>query len=650
MLTITDSWPFRAGEPPSPPEFDGTVFDVLERNGLSWLKAGQIGAALQLEGGEAALLDLHQSRWYEFTEALFARLPVETPEGPRAVPAFSPLGAYVAATLVATPVAARFRRWLLERIDGFWTDLAREAERLARTARDQGAELRRLAARIEALEAERDRQAEELARLSLRLERAEVGVRHAPIVAIRPSLAESPSPRAVIAFGGPGRPRHPVAGLAGSLSREPARRSGFRGLLGPLASPRSMPRSGGARARRSQDFAPDGPIPVCAGEIGGKSCQVVDVRDLHRFLGLNLHVTTWVRSRIAEYGFAEDEDYAYTQRRGREHPQGGRPAADYRLSLGMAEALARFERSEKGREARRWLAECREKLAERALAERLGTPPPESVAGNAAEPARMGLPLFRFDEHPIRIVVDEQGRNWWCAKDVCAVLGYKNESQTVADHCRAEGVSKRYPLKTAGGIQYPNFINEANLYRLVAKSQKPEAERFERWVFEEVLPALARTGRYERAAGGVPEPDRPLTADSAPPAETLPADRPRDASLLFNFVGHPVRVEIRRGAALFIARDVAEALGYRWSGFTGIFAQIPGAERTHCRIETDTPVGLRELAAITEAGLRRLLEVSGQPKDLREGFRAWLEETVRPELRRREAEAGPSSAGPEAGP
>ena len=81
-----------------------------------------------------------------------------------------------------------------------------------------------------------------------------------PDSAIRPSLAESLSPRMVLAFGGPGRPHHPivddlvaergsrrtrrpVAGLARSLRREPARRSGFRGRLGPLASPRSLPRS-----------------------------------------------------------------------------------------------------------------------------------------------------------------------------------------------------------------------------------------------------------------------------------------------------------------------------------------------------------------------------------------------------------------------
>lgn len=570
-------------------EFDGTVFEVLDRNGPPWLTAGQIAVALRLDDGEAALLDLHQRHWYEFTETLFARLPIETPAGPRAVPAFSPLGAYVAATLADSPIAPRFRRWLLERIDGFWTGLAETAERLDAQVQEQAAELARLRARLEALEGERDRQAEELHRLGARLER--------------------------------------------------------------------LSRAGPGPATADGELASDGPVPVWTGQIGGQPRQVVDARDLHRALGVNAYVTSWVRSRIAEYGFVEDEDYAVSYRRGREHPQGGRTAADYQLSLEMAEALARFERSEKGQDARRWLAECREKLAERAIAERLGVQPPEAAPDTEPAPGGLGQALaFAFGGRDVRGTW-VNGEPWWVAADVLQGLDYAESSQPsrVMAHIPEpwKGVNR---IHTPGGPQDMLLISEQGLYFFLGRSDKPKALPFQLYYAGEVLPKIRKTGRYEEPR----RPNRPAAPEiraeagmahslAVDPSSSLaiPAANPRDASLLFNFVGHPVRVEIRRGTALFIAEDVAEALGYRWSGFTGIFARIPGAERKHCRMETDTATGMREIAAITETGLRILLKNSGQPKDLREGFRAWLEDSVRPELRRIETEAGQRSSGPE---
>ncbi|NOT67141.1 MAG: hypothetical protein HOP04_02220 [Methylophilaceae bacterium] len=100
-----------------------------------------------------------------------------------------------------------------------------------------------------------------------------------------------------------------------------------------------------------------------------------------------------------------------------------------------------------------------------------------------------------FDNLPVRIEMDN-GVAWFCAEDVCAVLGYVNSRKTVDDHCRLKGVTKRDTL-TAGGMQVMSFINEPNLYRLIMKSRKPEAEKFESWVMEEVLPTIRRTGGYQ---------------------------------------------------------------------------------------------------------------------------------------------------------
>jgi len=60
---------------------------------------------------------------------------------------------------------------------------------------------------------------------------------------------------------------------------------------------------------------------------------------------------------------------------------------------------------------------------------------------------------------------------------------------------RKRGVVKHHVL-TNGGYQQKNFINESNLYRLIVKSKLPQAEQFEKWVFEEVLPSIRKHGAY----------------------------------------------------------------------------------------------------------------------------------------------------------
>ena len=63
------------------------------------------------------------------------------------------------------------------------------------------------------------------------------------------------------------------------------------------------------------------------------------------------------------------------------------------------------------------------------------------------------------------------------------------------DHCK--GVTNRYLLETPGGTQQVRFINESGLYRLITHSKLPEAEKFERWVFEEVLPSIRKHGHQD---------------------------------------------------------------------------------------------------------------------------------------------------------
>lgn len=96
----------------------------------------------------------------------------------------------------------------------------------------------------------------------------------------------------------------------------------------------------------------------------------------------------------------------------------------------------------------------------------------------------------------IRTVEDENGKVWFCSKDVATVLGYADTKKAVIQHCKEDGVAI-YPLiDSMGREQQAKFINEGNVYRLIAHSKLPAAEQFERWIFDEVLPTIRKTGGY----------------------------------------------------------------------------------------------------------------------------------------------------------
>ena len=100
---------------------------------------------------------------------------------------------------------------------------------------------------------------------------------------------------------------------------------------------------------------------------------------------------------------------------------------------------------------------------------------------------------FNFDGHAVRTITDNS-TPMFCGKDVCEILGYTNTNDALTRHCK--GVVKRYPLVTAGGTQEFRFITESDLYRLIVSSKLPSAEKFEQWVFEEVLPDIRKHGAY----------------------------------------------------------------------------------------------------------------------------------------------------------
>lgn len=95
--------------------------------------------------------------------------------------------------------------------------------------------------------------------------------------------------------------------------------------------------------------------------------------------------------------------------------------------------------------------------------------------------------------------VEQDGNVYFVGKDAALMLGYANTKDAISKHCK--GVAKRYPLQTSGGIQEVRLISEPDFYRLVVNSKLPAAQEYERWVFEEVLPSIRRSGAYVATTG-----------------------------------------------------------------------------------------------------------------------------------------------------
>lgn len=93
----------------------------------------------------------------------------------------------------------------------------------------------------------------------------------------------------------------------------------------------------------------------------------------------------------------------------------------------------------------------------------------------------------------IRILEQDDGKVLFCGKDVADALGYAIPSKAINTHCK--GVSK-LEAPTKSGVQNMLFVTEGDLYRLIAHSRRPDAEKFERWVFDEVLPSIRKHGAY----------------------------------------------------------------------------------------------------------------------------------------------------------
>lgn len=94
----------------------------------------------------------------------------------------------------------------------------------------------------------------------------------------------------------------------------------------------------------------------------------------------------------------------------------------------------------------------------------------------------------------IRVAMSDNNEPMFCLADVCKALELTNPAM-VKSRLSTKGISRTDTL-TAGGVQSMTYISEANLYKCIFQSRKPEAEKFQDWVTSEVLPTIRKTGGY----------------------------------------------------------------------------------------------------------------------------------------------------------
>jgi prophage antirepressor-like protein len=114
----------------------------------------------------------------------------------------------------------------------------------------------------------------------------------------------------------------------------------------------------------------------------------------------------------------------------------------------------------------------------------------------------MQLQIFKYESSEEQMfsdirTVEIEGEIWFVATDVARILGYAKPGNAINSHCKSKGTLKQ-GIPTMSGEQMMTIINEPNVYRLILKSKLPSAEKFEDWLFEEVVPSIRKKGYYGR--------------------------------------------------------------------------------------------------------------------------------------------------------
>ena len=115
----------------------------------------------------------------------------------------------------------------------------------------------------------------------------------------------------------------------------------------------------------------------------------------------------------------------------------------------------------------------------------------------------MQLQIFEYEKEQEVRTVEVDGEIWWVASDICKVLSLDNVTKAIS----ALDNDEKNTITLSKGIRgnpNVNIINEPGLYRLIFKSIKPEAKKFQKWIYHEVLPQIRKTGVFRLRGPATP--------------------------------------------------------------------------------------------------------------------------------------------------
>lgn len=219
-------------------------------------------------------------------------------------------------------------------------------------------------------------------------------------------------------------------------------------------------------------------------------------------------------------------------------------------------------------------------------------------------------------------IVDLDGNPWWVLRDVCEVIGVNNARDVAARLDDDEkGVAQ---IDTPGGLQNLTIINEAGLYSVILRSDKPEAKSFRRWVTHEVLPQIRKTGAYGDPMKALADPDalrgllltytekvialEAKVAEQAPKVEALRRLEGADGSMCITNAAKALNV---RPKDLFTHLQANKWIYKRpgtsmWIGYQDKIQSGLVEMSEYLQLKSDGTEAVRLQAKITAKGLARL--------------------------------------------
>ena len=223
------------------------------------------------------------------------------------------------------------------------------------------------------------------------------------------------------------------------------------------------------------------------------------------------------------------------------------------------------------------------------------------------------LQIFNNSEFGELGVLMIDGKPYFPATACAKILGYAKPHNAINRHCR-NSVKRGVPHPQSQGKTIDvNFIPEGDLYSLITQSKLPAAERFEQWVFNELMPFIRE--HYN-------------TVDNAENLETS-RDCSTDSSLqIFNYNNNEVRTVLIDGEPWWVLKDVCDVL--ELTSPNKVAGRLDDDEKGRSSIPTLG--GSQELTIINESGLYNVIIRSDKPEA--RNFRRWITHEVLPSIRK----------------